>query len=620
MEEQTILNQTSSGISEIVQEEIIEKEELEIQTELIANTTSLNETHYQEPGIDTELGIETEHEKDKVLVTDKEIDEGIEKERENLTLNEVVISSDLAIEIEKDKELENLENKELNAEDSYKATEEAGKEIELGIETVLEKVENKELNAEDSNKATEEESGIDIAIGDEIPQAIIEPSTEAGTDIIPPVPVAVKTPEKLAEELEQARIRSEKQKAKEKRQKEQEERKRNFEEVFNKLKTIKENNEIIEVEVQSRIKGGLRVYYEHAQLFLPASHFSLKRNPPEKEIYDSVGKKLKVYIHELQEDEQGRKTVIVSRKNILEDDFWTQINVGDIVEGTVSSIASFGVFVDIGGIEGLIHISRLSQVHVEDPREFVKKGQRIQTVVIEVDRAKNRIALSKKELEESPWKNAMEKYPVGSQFKGTVRRLTEFGAYVELTPGVDGLLRTGELSWTKRVKKPADILKPFEEITVEVLSVNEEKQTMTLSYKRTMPNPWYELKEKYPIGMEFNAKVTQIVPQGAIISLTDDIDGFMPRSKMKNLLKGKKIPYQPDEFIDVIISEIIPEEESLILAPKAEEEVARKEENENKKPVENKREKIQNNKDTDQGSFTILDILSDKGNYLESMS
>ena len=341
--------------------------------------------------------------------------------------------------------------------------------------------------------------------------------------------------------------------------------------IFKELAEKKANKENIEVDVKARIRGGLRVTYHDVPLFLPASHFSLKRTPTEQELTEAVGHKILVEIHELQEYDEGRKAVIVSRKKILTDDFWNRISTGDIVEGKVSSIASFGVFVDLGGVEGLIHISRLSQVHVDDPNRFVKKGDTIRAVVVELEKEKNRIALSRKELEESPWAHVEEEFLVGNTYTGIVRRLTDFGAYIELKPGVDGLLRTPEISWTKRIKKPSDVLTAGQDIPVQVLAVSAEKQTISISYKKTQPNPWMALVDKYPVGAEFEGVIFQVMPQGVIVSIDDTIDGFMPRSKMRPLLQGNKIPYHPGDKIAVIIADLIPDEESLILSPKVDE-------------------------------------------------
>ncbi len=381
-----------------------------------------------------------------------------------------------------------------------------------------------------------------------------------------------------------------------------------IEATFKKLLEVHANGHSIDVKVKNRIRGGLRVVYENMQLFLPSSHFSIKRNPSEDELQKVVGKTLKVKIHELQVDDNGRKTVIVSRKKILEDDFWENIREGDIVEGKISSVASFGVFVDLGLVEGLIHVSRLSQFPVRDPRKVHEKGQTIRCVVIEADKQKNRIALSSKELEESPWKNVETEFIVGNQYSGIVRRLTDFGAYIELKPGIDGLLRNSELSWTKRIKSPSEVLTPGEKIDVYVMSVSEEKQIIALSLKRTQPSPWQSLVQHYPLGSEYLGTISQIMPQGVIVSLDNEVDGFMPRSKIKPLMKGNKIPFKVGDQLNVTIADLIPEDESLIISPKLEEEAL---ESEYQRKQPQKKASTDANPSSS-GSFTIMDIISDK--------
>lgn len=411
------------------------------------------------------------------------------------------------------------------------------------------------------------------------------------------------------------------------------------EEIFKELALKKENNELIEVEVKARIRGGLRVTYNDVPLFLPASHFSLKRTPTEQELTDAIGSKIMVEIHELQEYDEGRKAVIVSRKHLLTSEFWDKVTVGDVVEGKISSIATFGVFVDLGGVEGLIHISRLSQVRIPDPNKLFKKGEVISAVIIELDKEKNRIALSRKELEESPWSKIEEQFEAGTNHKGIVRRLTDFGAYIELKPGVDGLLRTPEISWTKRIKKPSDVLKPGQEILVHVISASEEKKSVALSLKKTEPNPWHNLVDKYPVGTEYEGVIFQVLPQGVIVSVDNEVDGFMPRSKMRGLLQGNKIPYHPGETMTVIIADLIPDEESLILAPKLDENAMAQQQNYERTersersersdrpdrgprgPRPDRDNKQQNQAIPPAGGISLLDMLSDsqKSNLLGSV-
>lgn len=389
-------------------------------------------------------------------------------------------------------------------------------------------------------------------------------------------------------------------------------RQQHYERVMAEIMDVKEKKGAIEITLNARIKGGMRVLYRDVPMFLPTSHFALKRTPSEQEMQSAVGQKVKAMIHEIQEYEEGKKAVIVSRKKILLDEFWNKINVGDIVEGRVTSVATFGVFVDIGGVEGLIHISRLSKIKMDDPNRFFKKGDVVKSAIIEIDREKNKIALSRKELEDSPWKDAEELFKPGTQYKGRVRRTTDFGVYVELKPGVDGLIRTSELSWTKRIKQPSDLLQPGMEIMVEVLSVNEEKQNLSLSYKRTQPNTWLTMTDRFPVGVEVPGVIAQVMPQGAIVSISEDVDGFMPRSKMRQLMRGRKIPFKSGDTMNVIIADVNPDEESLILAPVVTEELLAA-----TMPPKNERRQQPRRDDSKQkpsgnGSFSLEDLLSDK--------
>lgn len=387
-------------------------------------------------------------------------------------------------------------------------------------------------------------------------------------------------------------------------------RMQHYEKVFEHLKSLKEQDSSIDVKVKARIRGGLRVIFDEMPLFLPASHFSLKRTPTEAELQDFIGKTMKVAIHELQEYDDGRKAVIVSRKDLLSGEFWTNLAVGQKVEGRVSSVATFGVFVDIGGLEGLIHISRLSVVHVSNPAKLYKKGDKITSVIVELDKEHNRIALSRRELEESPWKGVEEQYPVGTQHKGIVRRLTEFGAYIELRPGVDGLLRIGEMSWAKRVRRPSDLFTADQEIDVQVVAVSEEHQTVTLSYKRTLPNPWDDIAKKYIKGTFATGTIVQVMKQGAIVRLNDEVDGFMPRSKMRNVVQGKNLPYVIGDTLEVEISDITIGEESLILAPKHDETYVAEQQQQRQPRRQQQPESPYQTKSS--GSFSLLDLISDK--------
>lgn len=384
-------------------------------------------------------------------------------------------------------------------------------------------------------------------------------------------------------------------------------RQKYIDQIYEELRIKKNKRETIEVEVKARVRGGLRVHYKDIPLFLPTSHYTFKRNPTEEELQSAVGEKFNVYIHEIQEFDEGKKAAIVSRKKILVQEAWDKLQVGDIVEGRIATVLQFGVLVDFNGLEGLIHISQLSKAHIDVPSKYYKKGQEIKARVLEIVREKKKISLSSKEFEGSLWKGVDEEFKPGTQVKGTVRRITEFGAYVEIKPGVDGLLRNSELSWTKRYKNAAEILQIGQEILVEILSISEEKETAALSLRKTMPNPWNDIAEKLKVNTEIKGKVLQVMPQGALVNVLEDVDGFMPRSKMRPIMKGKnRIPLKSGDELTVIVADINPETNTLILAPKESDEAPAQ-----KKPIHEKRQFDKPKESTSSSTFSLGDMLSD---------
>ncbi len=340
-----------------------------------------------------------------------------------------------------------------------------------------------------------------------------------------------------------------------------------FDEVFASLQKVKDDNGLIEVEVLAKIRGGLRVSYQEMPMFLPAAHFALKRGDNEEAMEKAVGQKFNVALLELQEDETKRKTVVVTRRAALEQEFWSGIEEGQTVKGKVSSIADFGVFLDLGGFEGLIHISQLSHTHISNPKEFTKIGEEMEAKIIKIEKDKKKISLSHKEFTPSPWAGIAEKYAAGSKVKGIVRRFVSFGTFVELEPGIDGLLRSQELSWTKRVNSAQEILTKNQEIEVVVISVDEEHQKVSLSLRQAQEDPWATMAEKYPTNTALKGKVNNVVDQGVVVTVDDTIDGFIPKSRFANVPRGVKLPFKPGEELDVLVEEINAEKHSMILKP-----------------------------------------------------
>lgn len=369
------------------------------------------------------------------------------------------------------------------------------------------------------------------------------------------------------------------------------------------LKEFNSSNTSFEVEIVDKTIGGYRVSYKNYILFLPISHISVRKNPSEKEIEELSKSPFEVQIQDIKEL-NGSTTFVVSRKKQLEAKVWDNIKVGDEVEGVVSSTPAFGVFLDLGGFEGLIHISRLAKRRINKSSDFCKKGDKLKALVIELDKENKKISLSRQEFEPSPWDGAEAKFPKDSKQTGTIKRLTNFGAYIELAPGVDGLLRNSEISWTKRFTEPSQILKVGEKIELLVKDVNEKKETLALSLKATIENPWTDLKDRYPVDSVYFAKVSQVNPKGVIFELNDEVDGFMPKSKITQIKRNAPIPYSVGESVEVKIAEIVPENESLILRPNIEE--VQVERRERPEKIDAKFKKSSAN-----SGFSLGDLLSD---------
>jgi len=324
-----------------------------------------------------------------------------------------------------------------------------------------------------------------------------------------------------------------------------------------------ESKNIINAEVLGVVRGGFRVAYKTVPIFVPYALFGVNK-PDEEEAKQLVGTKVDVVIEDFQEHENALPTVVANRKTVIEREILSKLSVGAIIEGPVSSVATFGIFIDLGGVEGLVHISQLSHHHVKDTKSFAKKGDILKAKIIEVDAANKKVALSIKDITDSPWKGISEKFPDNSICKGTVRRLTEFGAYVEIAPGVDALVRNNELAWGIRVTKPSDYLKVGDQKDFFVVNSNEDKKSLSLSLRRVAGNPWNEYLTKFAVGNEVSGEVKKIHEKGALITIGDnEIDAFMPLGRFRRL----NTPYSEGDKVTVVIAEISSETESVILSP-----------------------------------------------------
>ena len=289
----------------------------------------------------------------------------------------------------------------------------------------------------------------------------------------------------------------------------------------------KKEGDVVSGKVIRRIKGGLLVDIG-VPVFLPASQVDIRRPG---DISRFIGKEVECKI--LKIDIEGRN-IVISRRKLIEEERWsskekilTEIEVGQLRKGIVKNIADFGVFVDLGGLDGLLHISDLSWGRISHPSEVVKLDEEIECVVIGVDKEGERISLGMKQKTASPWEDVEKRYPVGVRVRGTVVNVMNYGVFVRLEEGIEGLVHISEMSWTKRLVHPGEILNLSDEIEVVVLNVNKEKQEISLGLKQTEINPWTVASQKYPAGTIVSVEVRSMTNFGAFVGIEPGIDGMV---------------------------------------------------------------------------------------------
>jgi small subunit ribosomal protein S1 len=305
--------------------------------------------------------------------------------------------------------------------------------------------------------------------------------------------------------------------------KEKAEFKKNWERIL----TICNEGGIISGKVKAIVKGGLLVNIG-VEAFLPASQIDVATP---KNLLQYVGN---TYDFKVVKINQERQNIVLSRRELIEQErterrqkLLTDMTPGDIRKGTVKNITDFGAFIDLNGIDGLLHITDMSWGRIGHPSEILKVGQDLDVVVLDINREKERVSLGLKQKLANPWDSIEQKYPVGAKVKGKVVNLVPYGAFVELEPGVEGLVHVTELSWTKRVAKPADVLKPDQEIEAIVLGINREEQKISLGLRQLEANPWDKAMEKYPTGTHVKGKIRNLTSYGAFIELEEGLDGMI---------------------------------------------------------------------------------------------
>ncbi len=290
--------------------------------------------------------------------------------------------------------------------------------------------------------------------------------------------------------------------------------------------------DIVTGKCQRKIKGGLLVDIG-VSVFLPASQVDIRRPGDIGDYIDRV-----VQCEVLKIDDV-RKNIVVSRRSLIEKErtyaqqkLMADLEKGQVRKGVVKNIADFGAFVDLGGIDGLLHITDMSHTRISKPSEMVKMDQEIEVMILNVDREKVKIALGLKQLLPNPWDHVEEKYPVGSVQNGEVVNVLPYGAFVKLEPGIEGLVHISEMSWVKRVNHPNELVQTGDEIKVSVLKIDRQGEQMSLGMKQTQDNPWDKVEETYPIGREINGRVRNLTNYGAFIELEEGIDGLLHVSDM----------------------------------------------------------------------------------------
>ncbi|MFT7642606.1 MAG: small subunit ribosomal protein S1, partial [Pirellulaceae bacterium] len=285
--------------------------------------------------------------------------------------------------------------------------------------------------------------------------------------------------------------------------------------------------QIVEGIVSRKIKGGLLVDIG-VPVFLPASQVDIRRPG---DIGDFIGKTVQCEVLKIDE---ARRNIVVSRRSLIErqreiekNALLETLEIGQRREGIVKNIAEFGAFVDLGGIDGLLHITDMSWERIGHPSEMVSIDQKIEVVILHIDREKQKIALGLKQKQANPWDNVTENYPVNSRVKGTVVNVMSYGAFVKLEPGIEGLVHISEMSWTKRINHPNELVQIGDEIEVVVLDVDREGQQLSLGMKQTQENPWQQVGERYPIDAVVKGRIRNLTNYGAFIELEEGIDGLL---------------------------------------------------------------------------------------------
>lgn len=339
---------------------------------------------------------------------------------------------------------------------------------------------------------------------------------------------------------------------------------------WDKIAKVFHDGGLVKGKVKSVVKGGLMVNVG-VEAFLPGSQIDII---PPKDLTEYVGN---IYEFKIVKINDERKNVVLSRREVIEAEraeqrqaFLQEVNAGDVVDGFVKNITDFGAFIDLKGMDGLLHITDMSWGRVNHPSEMLTIAQPITVQILEVDKEKERVSLGLKQMTPNPWEDIENRFPVGDQVKGKITKLVPYGAFVEVAEGVEGLIHVSELSWTKRITRPSDVLELGQEIESVVLGINIEEQKISLGVRQLEPNPWENVESRYPIGSMIKGEVRNLTPYGAFIELEDGIDGMV---HVSDLSWTRKINHPSETLkkgdeIEAVVLEIDKESQRISLGVK----------------------------------------------------
>ena len=331
-----------------------------------------------------------------------------------------------------------------------------------------------------------------------------------------------------------------------------------FRQNWDRVKTICQEGGTIAGKVKAVVKGGLIVNIG-VEAFLPASQIDII---PPKNVAVMVGN---IYDFKVVKINEDRRNIVLSRRELIEAEragrrakLFAEMTPGDIRKGTVKNLTDFGAFIDLNGLDGLLHITDMSWGRIGHPSEILKVGQEIDVVVLDVNKEKERVSLGLKQKLANPWEAIEGKFPVGTKVKGKVVNLVAYGAFIELEPGVEGLVHVTELSWTKRIAKPSDVLKPGQEVEAIVLGINRDEQKISLGIRQLESNPWEAAQAKYPPGTKIKGKVRNLTSYGAFVELEEGLDGMVHVSDISwtRKINHPSEVFQKNDEVEAVVLEI----------------------------------------------------------------